>query len=152
MKKIYWASSLHDKIEQERNRREVAKLRTAGYLVYLPQEHGIWEDMVHEERTKDPFRKEADIIKAVRMKLFIEDRDAIDDCDWLISYIDRSPSEGTLWEMGYAHGLDVPQVIVNACEWDLNLMPEFGAEAMVTSTEEAISFIKKADNHVQIQK
>ena len=140
--KIYWAASLHDPHEQERNRREVAKLRAAGFVVYMPQEHGIWEQMVQGEREKDPLRKEADIIAAVRYSLYIEDKRAIDWCDIVVAYVDRHPSEGTLWEMGYAVGIERVVILINACGWQFNLMPEFGS-LLVSTTEEAVSRIKE---------
>lgn len=145
MTKIYWAASLHDKVEQDRNIREVKKLRNAGFEVFLPQEEGVWEDIVREEREKDPFQKEIDIIRNVRKRLYDIDKDNIDDSHWVIAFIDRAPSEGTLWELGYATGLDVPQILVNACEWEFNIMPEFGVETIVTSTEAAIEYIKRYD-------
>ena len=137
---IYWAASLHDPHEQGRNRREVTKLRAAGFTVYMPQEHGIWEDMVNEERAKDPSRRESEIIAQVRARLYIEDKVAIDECDFVVAYVDRHPSEGTLWEMGYAVGIDRIVVLVNACDWKFNLMPEFGSH-VVKTTEEAINYI-----------
>lgn len=137
---IYWAASLHDPHEQERNRREVAKLRAAGFTVYMPQEHGVWEQMVKEERAKDPLRPESDIIYQVRARLYVEDKMAIDECDVVVAYVDRHPSEGTLWEMGYAAGLQKPVILVNACNWQFNLMPEFGS-SVVKSTEEAVALI-----------
>lgn len=137
---IYWAASLHDPHEQERNRREVAKLRAAGFTVYMPQEHGVWEQMVEEERAKDPLRPELDIIYQVRARLYVEDKVAIDDCNIVVAYVDRHPSEGTLWEMGYAVGLQKPVILVNACNWQFNLMPEFGS-SVVKSTEEAVALI-----------
>lgn len=141
---IYWAASLHDPYEQERNRREVAKLRASGYSVYMPQEHGVWEQMVEEERGKDPSRKEIDIIYQVRARLYVEDKVAIDRCDIVVAYIDRNPSEGTLWEMGYAVGKGRCVVLINACNWQFNLMPEFGSH-LVSTTEEAIEYLEGSE-------
>lgn len=139
---IYWAASLHDPHEQERNRREVAKLRAAGFTVYVPQEHGVWEQMVAEERAKDPTRPEIDIIYQVRARLYVEDKVAIDNCRLVVAYVDRHPSEGTLWEMGYAVGTGCPVILVNACKWQFNLMPEFGSH-VVETTEQAIFLISE---------
>lgn len=134
---VYWAASLHEKHEQERNIREVTKLRAAGFNVYLPQEHGVWEDMVEEQRQKDPSASEVELIQRVRKSLYEEDRRAIDECNCVVAYVDRHPSEGTLWEMGYAVGIGVPVILVNACKWNFNLMPEFGS-TVVQTTEQAI--------------
>ena len=46
MRKIYWAAPLHNKEDQERNTEYVEKLRAKGHKVYVPQEHGVWEDLV----------------------------------------------------------------------------------------------------------
>jgi len=141
MVKIYWAASLHDPFEQQRNKTEVAKLRARGFEVYLPQEHGVWEDLVTAARAANPTMREIEIIQSVRNYLYLEDKRAIDECDIVVAYVDRHPSEGTLWEMGYAVGKSKKVFLVNACGWTFNLMPEFGS-IMVSSTEQAIRSIE----------
>lgn len=138
--KIYWAASLHDPHEQERNRREVVKLRAAGFEVYVPQEHGIWEEMVASLRAEHPAMRESEIIAAVRRGLYVEDKRAVDWCDYVCAYVDRHPSEGTLWEMGYAVGVGKTVFLINACGWQFNLMPEFGS-IVVETTEQAVGHL-----------
>lgn len=120
--------------------REASKLRRLGFIVYIPQEHGIWEEMVNEERGRDPSSNEATIVRRVREKLFIADKIAVDECNFVVAYVDRHPSEGTLWEMGYAVGKGKEVVLINACDWKFNLMPEFGSY-MCESTEQAIGYL-----------
>jgi len=126
MSNIYYAAPLHDKADQERNTEYATRLRSAGHKVYLPQECGIWETMV-KERVAEGWN-EQDAVEYVRRTLYIADRDAVGRCDFIIAYFgDRAPSEGALWEMGYACGLGKPVYLYNPHYWRFNLMPEFGS-------------------------
>ena len=48
MSKIYWAAPLHDEEDRKRNAIYVQKLRANGHIVYVPQEHGIWEQTLNQ--------------------------------------------------------------------------------------------------------
>jgi nucleoside 2-deoxyribosyltransferase len=96
--------------------------------------------MVKAEKALFPHLIEEEVTRNVRFTLYKADRAAVDACDYVVAYVDRHPSEGTLWEMGYAVGRGKSVVLVNACNWKFNLMPEFGS-AVVDSTEAAVSFL-----------
>lgn len=117
--KIYWAAPLHDEEDQERNVCFVKSLRQYGHKVYLPQEHGIWEEF------PDPF--------AARPMLYRMDLQAMQRADICIAYAgERPPSEGMLWEMGYMSALNKPVLLLNPHQWAYNLMPEFGSHVFET--------------------
>ena len=121
-RKIYWAAPLHCEEDRERNFKFVRMLRARGHLVYMPQEHGLWEDF------PDP--------KAARPHLFKLDLEAMQAADCCIAYAgDRAPSEGMLWEMGYMTGIAKPVYLLNDKGWDYNLMPEFGSTGMFDDFE-----------------
>lgn len=132
MVKIYWAAPLHGVYEREHNDTCVKMLRKAGHLVYVPHEHGVWEDMVKEALDHDPAMTREAAELWVRKHLFIADKEAVEKCDIVVAcgtHEDGSPSEGMIWEMGYAAGLRKPVYLINPEEkhWDYNLMPEFGS-------------------------
>lgn len=121
-RRIYWAAPLHNEEDRERNLKFANMLRARGHLVYMPQEHGLWEDF------PDP--------KAARPHLFKLDLEAMQVADCCIAYAgDRAPSEGMLWEMGYMTGIAKPVYLLNDKGWDYNLMPEFGSTRMFDDFE-----------------
>lgn len=143
MSDIYFAAPLHNAEDQRRNTLHATLLRELGHKVYLPQECGIWETMVKEEVARG--KPEADAIREVRQKLYIADRDAVGRCDFIIAYFgDRPPSEGALWEMGYAVGLGKPVYLYNPHKWRFNLMPEFGS-IMFTLWTDLTDWIKQEE-------
>lgn len=144
MSNIYYAAPLHNKSDQDRNILWAGKLREAGHKVYLPQECGIWEDMVNEMLLQDVPKEEA--VKIVRQKLFTADRDAVGRCDFIVAYFgNREPSEGALWEMGYAYGLGKPVYLFNPKNWwKFNLMPEFGS-TVFTEWKDLMAWIKQEE-------
>ena len=94
MKKIYLASPFFDATECHYYHRAIEALRSAGYEVYVPQEHSIeggWE-MSNEEWTR---------------RVFAEDIHAILNSDVvMILNFGMYSDSGTAWEAGYAYGLD----------------------------------------------
>lgn len=129
MTKVYYAAPLHGRFEQNKNKWEVAQLRKAGIQVYLPQEHGLWEDLVQQVKQENPTMDEQQVTTIVRRQLFLNDKEAVRKCDMVVAHgthVDSSPSEGMLWEMGYAAGLGKPVYLIPD-GWEYNLMPEFGS-------------------------
>lgn len=128
---IYWAAPLHDKEDQERNKVFVDTLRNLGYKVYLPQEHGVWEEF------PDP--------RAARPMLYKLDLEAMQKADICVAYAGpRPPSEGMIWEMGYMTASNKPVFLLNPHDWDYNLMPEFGSHVF-TTWESLITHLRAED-------
>lgn len=137
MRKIYFAAPLHDDDDQERNERVVQALRDAGYEVYVPQEHGKWEDLVSKLGGKD----------VTRRYLYTMDLHAMQRADCCVAYVDREkgPSEGMLWEMGYMSGCNKPVFLINpGFKHGYNLMPEFGS-MVFDSADAALQHLKEED-------
>lgn len=132
---IYWAAPLHEKSVQAANGRAVYMFRKEGYNVYLPQEHGVVEEVLKQfdnDKTKaKPYFYKLDVI-------------AMNRCDVCIVYHSRkeAPSEGQLFEMGYMKGQGKPIIVINESEWDFGLMIEYGADFYCNSIEEALAFMK----------
>lgn len=124
MSKIYWAAPLHDKEDRERNDIYVKELRKEGHEVYVPQEHGIWEE------TLGKFHGDA---AKTRRYFYQLDLKAMREADICIACAGdrntpRGPSEGMLWEMGYMSADNKTVILFNdQGYWDYNLMPEFGS-------------------------
>ena len=100
MKKIYLASPFFDAHECYYYRLAIDCLRSAGYEVYVPQEHSIeggWE-MPNAEWAR---------------KVYINDIDAIHKSDVvMILNFGMYSDSGTAWEAGYAYGQKIPTVQV----------------------------------------
>lgn len=125
MRTIYFAAPLHDAEDQKRNAVFVTMLRTAGYQVYLPQEHGVWEDLVGQFNGDET---------ATRAYLYRMDLHAMQQADCCVAYQYRTkgPSEGMLWEMGCMVGMNKPVFLVNQNSHGFNIMPEFGSTVFPT--------------------
>lgn len=141
MRKIYWAAPLHDKKDQERNAEYVEKLRAKGHKVYVPQEHGVWEDLVKK------FGKSED---AVREHLYKLDLQAMKEADMCIACCGdlkdpRGPSEGMLWEMGWMAAANKNVILFNEDNyWRFNLMPQFGS-TMFTNFNDILDFLDEEE-------
>jgi len=140
MNKIYFAAPLHDAADRERNDKYVAMLRKEGHQVYVPQEHGIWEDALarfggDKEKTRKYFfeldmkaMKEADCCVAVAGNMETP----------------RGPSEGMLWEMGWMTAANKNVLLFNEGKyWDYNLMPEFGSTRVFSNFDDLLDFLKE---------
>ena len=137
-RKIYFAAPLHDHDDQRRNAAAVQLLRDEGYEVYLPQEHGVWEDLLSQfggDATK------------TRQYLYTMDLHAMQQADCCVAYVnrDKGPSEGMLWEMGYMAGCNKPVFLLNpAYKHRYNLMPQFGS-CMFDSMTALLDHLNKED-------
>lgn len=141
MSKIYWAAPLHNKEDCERNAIYVQKLRANGHQVYVPQEHGIWEQTLGQfggdvEKTRKHFYeldlkacKEADICIA---------------CAGNMEH-PRAPSEGMIWEMGFMAGCQKTVLLFNEHHyWAYNLMLEFSSK-MFTDFDDIIQYLAEEE-------
>lgn len=141
MSKIYWAAPLHDKIDRDRNDKYVALLRKEGHTVYVPQEHGVWEEVM------DKFGGDA---TKTRMHFYELDLKACKEADICIACAGdldnpREPSEGMIWEMGFMAGCQKTVLLFNAHGyWDYNLMPEFGSK-MFTNFDDILDYLKEEE-------
>ena len=124
MSKIYWAAPLHDASDRARNMKYVQRLREHGHIVYVPQEHGIWEEELQK------FNGD---VYATRKHFYELDLKACKEADICIACAGdlgnpRAPSEGMIWEMGFMAGCQKTVILYNDNGyWDYNLMPEFGS-------------------------
>lgn len=140
MRKIYWAAPLHDAEDRARNDKYVAMLRKEGYQVYVPQEHGVWEDMLGAFNNDE---------KAVREYLFKLDLQAMSEADTCIACCGdeehpRGPSEGMLWEMGWMTAAHKNVFLFNEDNyWRFNLMPQFGSTRVCSNFEVLLSFLRE---------
>ncbi len=93
MTKIYLASPFFNEVELAVYKQVIEDLRSAGYEVYVPQEHTIpnaW-DMPHQDWARE---------------VFLEDVKAIEKCDVvMVLNFGMYSDSGTAWEAGYAVGL-----------------------------------------------
>ncbi len=100
MKKIYLASPFFDATECHYYHRAIEALRSAGYEVYVPQEHiieGGWE-MPNEEWAR---------------RVYCEDVNALRTCDVvMVMNFGMYSDSGTAWEAGFAYALQIPTVQV----------------------------------------
>lgn len=138
MAKIYWAAPLHDESDRNRNDKYVAMLRKDGHQVYVPHEHGVWEE------TLNKFGGDA---TKTRMHFFKLDLKAMREADVCVACAGdhdhpRGPSEGMLWEMGYMAADNKTVILFNEDGyWDYNLMPEFGS-TVFTSFDGVLDYLK----------
>lgn len=143
MRKIYWAAPLHEEKDRSRNAEYVDRLREKGHQVYVPQEHGVWEDLVKK------YGKSED---AVREHLYKLDLQAMKEADMCIACCgdmkdQRGPSEGMLWEMGWMSAANKNVLLFNEnAYWRYNLMPQFGS-VMFTSFDELLEFLDEEEFH-----
>lgn len=141
MSKIYWAAPLHDEEDRNRNEFYVAKLRANGHQVYVPQEHGVWE------QTLDRFGGD---VEKTRKHFYELDLKACKEADICIACggdLDnpRAPSEGMIWEMGFMAGCQKTVLLFNqGMYWDYNLMPEFGSK-MFSDFDDIIQYLAEEE-------
>lgn len=141
MSKIYWAAPLHDEEDRKRNAFYVTKLRANGHQVYVPQEHGVWE------QTLDRFGGD---IEKTRKHFYELDLKACKEADICIACggdLDnpRAPSEGMIWEMGFMAGCQKTVLLFNdQGYWNYNLMPEFGSK-MFSDFDDIIQYLAEEE-------
>lgn len=83
---IYLAAPLFNAMELDFNRNTASMLRSCGYKVYLPQEHGKCADE-----------------KDNRLTIFTNDVKALQNSKWVVAVLDGIVTDpGVCWELGYA--------------------------------------------------
>lgn len=138
MSNIYWAAPLHDKEDRDRTDKYVARLRAEGHKVYVPHEHGVWEDLVCKFGS----------VAATREYLYKADLKAMKAADVCVACAgdlehQRAPSEGMIWEMGYMSADNKTVLLFNeAGYWDYNLMPEFGSSMVFKDFDSLLQYLK----------
>jgi nucleoside 2-deoxyribosyltransferase len=92
-KKVYWANALFSEADRKFNEEFVAKVRAAGYSVFLPQE---------------AFSGDAD---PTNEEIFRVDTDELQSCDVVIACLDQFPIDsGVACEIGVAYGANIPVI------------------------------------------
>lgn len=109
MKKIYLAAPLTREEDFLANEEIARWLRSRGFLVYMPQEHGILDDTMNREDLHD-----YELVKKWDT-LFLNDLHAMSEADACITFIDgtRRFSEGQLLETGWFFGKGKPIYLLN---------------------------------------
>ena len=142
MKKIYLASPFFDATECHYYHRAIEALRSAGYEIYVPQEHSIeggWE-MPNEEWAR---------------RVFAEDVDAIRTSDVvMILNFGLYSDSGTAWEADYAKALGkrVVQVLCGGDNAVYSLMMLSSADKIVNFNQLQVWQRVEADMSKVIQK
>ncbi|MCK5265924.1 MAG: nucleoside 2-deoxyribosyltransferase [Candidatus Thorarchaeota archaeon] len=92
-KKLYWANALFSDADRKFNEVEVAKVRAAGYTVFLPQE---------------AFSGDAD---PTNEEIFRIDTEELQSCDAIVACLDQFPIDtGVACEIGVAYGSNIPVI------------------------------------------
>ncbi|RDE15684.1 MAG: nucleoside 2-deoxyribosyltransferase [Candidatus Thorarchaeota archaeon] len=92
-KKIYWANALFSEADRKFNEVSVARVRAAGYTVFLPQE---------------AFSKDAD---PTNEEIFRVDTEELQSCDLVVACLDQFPEDtGVACEIGVAYGTNIPVI------------------------------------------
>lgn len=96
--RCYFASPFFKETQIEREERLKALLRKNGVDVYSPKEHGIISDKTDQNDMT---------------KIFLENTREIRTCDVVFAITDEKDM-GTIWESGYAYGINKP--VIYYCE------------------------------------
>ena len=142
MNKIYFAAPLHDASDRERTNKYVKLLREEGHQVYVPHEHGVWEE------TLSRFGGDKNATRKYFYQLDIKAMKEADCCVAVCGDLTtpRGPSEGMLWEMGFMTAANKNVFLFNEDGyWDYNLMPEFGSTAVFKRFDDLLSFLKEEE-------
>lgn len=91
---FYLASPFFNEDQIEREERIKNLLRTYGYKVYSPREHGVVGNLSDSVAVQETFNSNVEAINNSKKVLAITDRKDM----------------GTIWEAGYAYGKDIPIV------------------------------------------
>lgn len=129
--KVYFASPWFTPEQEEREERLKAKLRELGFNVWSPKEQAICGAISDKE---------------TRNRIFSGNTDAIDEADIVFAVTDGKDM-GTIWEAGYAYGMNkynfigaCPIIIVYYCETlgngQFNLMLAQSGDIVITKFED----------------
>ncbi len=92
-KRLYWANALFSEADRKFNEDSVARVRAAGYSVFLPQE---------------AFSGDAD---PTNEEIFRVDTDELQSCDAVVACLDQFPIDsGVACEIGVAYGANIPVI------------------------------------------
>lgn len=109
---IYLASPFFNELQVEKMEKYYDELTNLGFNVFKPM---AIDDSVSMPINEENLRKDV-----LRQEIFDIDRGSIDKSKLVFAICDESDS-GTLWEVGYACGKNIP-VIAFCSEDNLNLM------------------------------
>lgn len=92
-KNIYWANALFSEADRKFNEESVARVRAAGYSVFLPQEAFV--------KDADPTNEE----------IFRVDTKELQACDVIVACLDQFPIDsGVACEIGVAYASNIPVI------------------------------------------
>lgn len=130
---IYLASPFFNELQIEKMEYYFEQLTQAGFNVFKPMSV---DKIVSMPINEENLRKEV-----LREEIFVLDKNAIDNSKVVFAICDQSDS-GTIWEIGYARGINKP-VIAFCSEDNLNLMITQSVNAIYDSKEHFDSQIAK---------
>jgi nucleoside 2-deoxyribosyltransferase len=137
-KTVYLAGPLFSEAEQKFNLELAAKIKKAGYEVFLPQENSA--DTAEGREKIDT----ADI--------FSKDVAGLDGADLVVAVLDGPDIDsGTAWEIGYAWARNVPVLGLRTDfrtlgdEGEVNLMIGESVEALLPTTEDLVRALERRE-------
>lgn len=147
MSRIYLASPLHDKEDRDYYTPYVKALREYYHSVYVPAEHGVWEEEL---------KKFGGDAEKCRRHFFELDIAACNNADYCVAMFNPrrrdGPSEGMIFEMGYMYALHKNILLYNQQGmWTYNLMPEF-ASTVFTDFSDLLAYILEEGPDGQISR
>lgn len=104
-------------------------LNVAEIEYYSPRSEGILITQIEEEKQKN------------KKRIYETNIHKIADCDKVLAVIDDRDI-GTIWEMGYATGLNIPVITISNESYGLNVMLAESVQAHVLWISDAIKAIK----------
>ncbi|PFW43766.1 nucleoside 2-deoxyribosyltransferase [Priestia megaterium] len=126
MSNIYLASGFFDEFQNKHVTSAEDFLRSKGYGVFSPREH----QNKHLEFGSKEWREAT----------FDNDIDHIVSCDFVFAILDDKMDEGVLFEIGYAHAIGRPVVLLDLSNKIMNLMISDSITAYLEDWDEAYSY------------
>ncbi|MDT0150021.1 nucleoside 2-deoxyribosyltransferase [Priestia aryabhattai] len=133
MSKIYLASGFFDDFQNKHVTSAEDYLRSKGFEVFSPREH---------QNEQLEFGS-----KEWRQATFDNDVNHIVWCDFVFAILDDKMDEGVLWEIGYAHAIGRPVVLLDLSNRVINLMVSDSITAYLEDWDDAYSYDLKTLRH-----
>jgi len=143
---VYLAAPLNTSRFRETNARHAAKLRELGIRVFVPNEFGVFSQMMKVRTEVYPNVPEDLLLWLTTRECAAADVEAIRRCRLLLSIRDpedRDDHQGTLWEIGYARGLGKKVVLCGYEFPEQNLMLVYNCDSAVRVEDDAFDEVAR---------